>query len=174
MNRKQVLLSGCRVGLLFALGSVATAQQAAGPHVFNDPDTPVAAPSTAQSAGEQSPAPTEVHAPAATLPDAARTSTGSRAVQAIPLNQPSAARLEARKDNYSLKVTGADWVDTHLIVAPGDTITVTAKGEVTLADGRKVTADGVTRGWKDLLRQFPDNSSPAGALVARIGSDKVI
>jgi hypothetical protein len=57
------------------------------------------------------------------------------------------------------------------MVAPGDSITFTANGEVTLTDGRKVTPDGSERGWKDLLRQFPDNSSPAGSLVARIGSD---
>jgi hypothetical protein len=40
-----------------------------------------------------------------------------------------------------------------------------------LSDGREVTADGSARGWKDLLRQFPDNSAPVGALVARIGSN---
>jgi hypothetical protein len=68
-------------------------------------------------------------------------------------------------------VTGSDWVDTQLIVAPGDSITFTATGDVSLSDGRKVDADGSARGWKDLLRQFPDNSSPAGALVARIGSE---
>jgi hypothetical protein len=92
-------------------------------------------------------------------------------VQAIPLGQPTAARLGTRKNSQSVTVTGSDWVDTQLIVAPGDSITFTAKGNVSLSDGRAVTADGSARGWKDLLRQFPDNSSPAGALVARIGSD---
>jgi hypothetical protein len=94
-----------------------------------------------------------------------------QAVQSIPLQQPTPARLKARKSSYSVTVTGEDWVDTHLMVAPGDSITFTANGEVTLTDGRKVTPDGSERGWKDLLRQFPDNSSPAGSLVARIGSD---
>jgi hypothetical protein len=91
-------------------------------------------------------------------------------VQAIPLDQPTAARLGTRKNSESVTVTGSDWVDTQLIVAPGDTITFAAKGNVSLSDGRTVTADGSARGWKDLLRQFPDNSSPVGALVARIGS----
>ena len=108
------------------------------------------------------------------MPGAPRTAAGHPAVEAIPLNQPTAARLDARKTSYNVKVTGADWVDTHLLVAPGDTVTFTAKGDVTLGDGRKVTAAGVARGWKDLLRQFPDNSSPAGALVARIGSDPAV
>ena len=92
-------------------------------------------------------------------------------VQAIPLDQPTAARLQARKRNLTVTVTGSDWVDAQLIVAPGDSISFTTTGDVTLSDGRKVTADGGARGWKDLLRQFPDNSSPVGALVARIGSN---
>jgi hypothetical protein len=61
-------------------------------------------------------------------------------------------------------------VDTGLQVAPGDTVAVSADGRITLSDGRTADADGVARGWKDLLRQFPDNSSPAGALIGRIGS----
>jgi hypothetical protein len=99
------------------------------------------------------------------------TSTPVQGVQSIPLDQPTAARLEARKKSYTVKVTGSDWVDTGLVAAPGDSITVTATGTVLLSDGRNVTADGSARGWKDLLRQFPDNSSPVGALVARIGSN---
>jgi len=79
--------------------------------------------------------------------------------------------LQARKNNYNVTVTGNDWVDSNLTVAPGDSITFTATGDVTLSDGRQVTADGSARGWKDLLRQFPDNSSPVGALVARIGTN---
>ncbi|MFL6428108.1 MAG: hypothetical protein ACJ71S_07690, partial [Acidobacteriaceae bacterium] len=70
-------------------------------------------------------------------------------VQSIPLDQPTAARLETRKNSLSVTVTGSDWVDTQLVVAPGDSITFTAKGEVSLNDGRTVTADGSERGWKD-------------------------
>lgn len=92
-------------------------------------------------------------------------------VQTIPLTQPSAERLKARKSSYTLEVRGNDWVDTKLLVAPGDSLTFTASGDVTLADARKVTPDGAQRGWKDLLRQFPDNNSPAGALIGRIGKD---
>ncbi|MFL6427558.1 MAG: LssY C-terminal domain-containing protein [Acidobacteriaceae bacterium] len=102
---------------------------------------------------------------------AAGVQTIAPGVQSIPLDQPTAARLGTRKNSLSVTVTGSDWVDTQLVVAPGDSITFTAKGEVSLNDGRTVTADGSERGWKDLLRQFPDNSSPVGALVARIGSN---
>jgi len=92
-------------------------------------------------------------------------------VQTIPLEQPTASSLQARKNSLTAIVTGSDWVDTQLIVAPGDSITFAATGNVSLSDGREVTADGTARGWKDLLRQFPDNSSLVGALVARIGSN---
>ncbi len=104
-------------------------------------------------------------------PQQQNANTAAPGVQAIPLDQPTAARLGTRKNSESVTVTGSDWVDTQLVVAPGDSITFTAKGEVSLNDGRTVTADGSARGWKDLLRQFPDNSSPVGALVARIGSN---
>jgi LssY C-terminus len=91
-------------------------------------------------------------------------------VEKIPLNQPTAKRLEARKSSYKVTVSGDDWADTQLTVAPGDSVEITASGDVSLSDSRKVTPDGTARGWKDLLRQFPDNSSPAGALVGRIGN----
>lgn len=92
-------------------------------------------------------------------------------VQKIPLSQPTAARLKARKSSYKVTVPGdSDWVDTQLTVAPGDAVEITATGDISLSDGRKVTPDGTARGWKDLLRQFPDNNSPAGALVGRIGN----
>lgn len=91
-------------------------------------------------------------------------------IEKIPLNQPTAERLKARKTSYKVTVSGSDWVDTQLTVAPGDSVQITASGDVSLSDGRKVTPDGMARGWKDLLRQFPDNSSPAGALVGRIGN----
>lgn len=91
-------------------------------------------------------------------------------VQKIPLTQPTSAVLSARKSSYKVTVSGSDWVDTKLVVTPGDSIEISATGDVSLSDGRKVNADGTARGWKDLLRQFPDNNSPAGALVGRIGS----
>ncbi len=92
-------------------------------------------------------------------------------VEAIPLSHPTASSVMARTRGYSLKIAGLDWIDTHLELVPGDLVTVSSKGEATLADGRKVTADGVSRGWKDILRNFPDNGSPAGALVGRLGGD---
>ena len=50
----------------------------------------------------------------------------------------------------------------------GQVIDVKAKGSFTLGDGRVAGADGLTRGWKDLLRIFPLNDAPVGALIGRV------
>ena len=117
------------------------------------------------SAVAQTPAPAS--ASSGQAPSAVQIRPG---VEKIPLSQPTAERLKARKTSYKVTVPGGDWVDTQLVVAPGDSVEITATGDVSLNDGRKVTPDGTARGWKDLLRQFPDNSSAAGALVGRIGN----
>ncbi|HEY7303944.1 MAG TPA: LssY C-terminal domain-containing protein [Bryobacteraceae bacterium] len=64
---------------------------------------------------------------------------------------------------------GADqaWTDTGMDLKAGDTLTVTATGSV--AYGPQTTGpDGLKRGWKDLLMQFPVNEAGRGALVGRI------
>ena len=73
-----------------------------------------------------------------------------------------------RKKSYAVTVSGTAWVDSGLSVVGGESVAVTATGTVTLADGRPVTADGLDRGWKDLLRQFPLNSANTGALIGRV------
>ena len=69
-------------------------------------------------------------------------------VQTIPLEQPTAASLDARKKSLTVTVTGSEWVDTQLLVAPGDSIVFAATGDISLSDGRQATADGSARGWK--------------------------
>jgi len=44
----------------------------------------------------------------------------------------------------------------------------TVTGNIEMADGRKASADGVDRGWKDLIRQFPLNQAKVGALIGRV------
>ncbi len=150
--------------VLSAQGQSPPANQAPPPvRVFEDPagqTTPVkpVPPQPAVPATTTAPAPPIAHGP----------------VQSIALAKANTATLAARKKSYSLKVTGADWTDTHVVLAPGDRAQFTARGSITMTDGRKVTADGVEKGWKDLLRQFPYQSSPVGALVGRIGSDPAV
>ncbi len=93
-------------------------------------------------------------------------------VTAIPLAVPTAASLASRKGSYTVAVPGdGTWTDAGFSVAPGDRLSITATGSVTLSDGRTSGPEGVAKGWKDLLRTFPAESANAGALIGRIGSD---
>jgi hypothetical protein len=85
----------------------------------------------------------------------------------------TAAAVAAHKKSYTFTLDSADWVDTGAMVAAGEVATFTASGKITLADAREATPDGLDRGWKDLLRQFPLNSAKVGALVGRVGSADV-
>jgi hypothetical protein len=80
----------------------------------------------------------------------------------------SATAVPEHKQSYTFKVGGSDWLDTGVILGAGELASFAVSGELTLADGRKVTADGLNRGWKDLLRQFPLNQAPVGALIGRV------
>jgi hypothetical protein len=80
----------------------------------------------------------------------------------------STAAVPAHKSSYEFTVKDSDWLDTGVVLAAGEMADFTATGEVSLADGRKASADGVDRGWKDLIRQFPLNQAKVGALIGRV------
>ena len=109
--------------------------------------------------------------PALAQTPAAAASTTHPPVEVIKSTTPDASVLKARKGSYSLKIDSGDWADTGLVVAPGDHLNFTATGNLTLADGRTAPPDGLTRGWKDLIRQYPLNSANSGALIGRIGNE---
>jgi hypothetical protein len=92
-------------------------------------------------------------------------------VEVIQATAPDAAALKARKDSYSFKIEGSDWTDTGVIITPSDHLNFTATGSLSLADGRSAPPDGLTRGWKDLIRVYPLNSANSGALIGRIGDE---
>jgi hypothetical protein len=92
-------------------------------------------------------------------------------VEVIKSTTIDASVLKARKGSYSFKIDSGDWNDTGLEVAPGDHLNFTATGNLALADGRSAPPDGLTRGWKDLIRQYPLNSANSGALIGRIGNE---
>jgi hypothetical protein len=173
MRAGLLLLGLCRSGMLCSLaqasGGASTPPAGQAPvRVFNDTSAPQ------QPAPPPAGAPTPAQKATPASATEAPVTTGQPPVQTIVLAAPNAASLAARKNSYSTKVSGASWTDTAVVLAPGDHVVFTAKGDVTLADGRKTTADGLPRGWKDLLRQFPDPASPAGALIGRIGSDPAV
>ncbi len=92
------------------------------------------------------------------------------AVEVIKATTPDASQLKARKGSYSFKIEGGDWTDTGVTVTPADHLNITATGNLALADGRSSPPDGLTRGWKDLVRSYPLNSANSGALIGRIGN----
>lgn len=74
----------------------------------------------------------------------------------------------AHKKSYDVTVKDAAWVDTGIDLASGEQVSFSAAGSETLGDGRAVGPDGLERGWKDLLRQFPLNQAKTGALIGRV------
>jgi len=102
---------------------------------------------------------------------AATGNTSHPPVEVIKSTTPDPSVLKARKGTYSFKVDNGDWTDTGVEVAPGDHLNFTATGSLTLADGRTAPPDGLTRGWKDLIRVYPLNSANSGALIGRIGNE---
>jgi hypothetical protein len=100
----------------------------------------------------------------------AASSTTHPPVEVIQATAPDASVLKARKGSYSLKIDGGDWSDTGVEVTPSDQLSFTATGNLTLADGRVAPPDGLTRGWKDLIRIYPLNSANSGALIGRVGN----
>ncbi|WP_051978590.1 LssY C-terminal domain-containing protein [Edaphobacter aggregans] len=80
----------------------------------------------------------------------------------------SAAAVPAHKRSYEFTVKDDDWMDTGVVLGAGEVAKFTATGDVEMADGRTASADGIDRGWKDLLRQFPLNQAKVGALIGRV------
>jgi hypothetical protein len=135
---------------VLVLAASAQAQQQNPPvRVFESPE-----PAAAQSKSAVTPATVEVRP----------------GVQLIQAKTPDTQALSSRKSSYSFKVSPGDWTDTGVIVAPGDHLDFSASGTITLADNRSSSPAGISRGWKDLIRQFPLNTADAGALIGRISN----
>jgi hypothetical protein len=80
----------------------------------------------------------------------------------------SAAAVPAHKQNYEFTLKDGEWLDTGVVLGAGETASFAATGSFTLSDARETGPDGLARGWKDLLRQFPLNQAPVGALIGRV------
>jgi hypothetical protein len=115
---------------------------------------------------------------ASALPLLPQAPASSSAVEVIAAPAPDQSVLAARKSSYSFKLPAdgsgdSGWLDTGVTIAAGDHIEFTSSGTIRLADGREAGPDGLPRGWKDLLRVYADNSSGAGAVIARVGDADV-
>jgi hypothetical protein len=75
--------------------------------------------------------------------------------------------------DFSLKGESS-WTDTGIEVQPGDHILVSAQGTMRYADAKEDNGpDGLTRGFKDLLRILPLNAAGRGSLIGRVGDADV-
>lgn len=71
---------------------------------------------------------------------------------------------------YDLAVSAEkQWTDTGIDVNAGDKISFSSDGTIQFGGALASTADGLTRGWRDLMRALPVNSAGNGALIGRIG-----
>jgi len=62
------------------------------------------------------------------------------------------------------------WVDTGISLEPGQRIVVTSEGSLRYADAKADNGpEGLTRGFKDLIRILPYNGAGRGAVIGRIG-----
>jgi hypothetical protein len=67
-------------------------------------------------------------------------------------------------------IAGTDaWLDTKLDVRAQDELTLTGSGTLTISGGQSVTPAGAKRGFRDMLRTYPVNTSGQGALLGRLG-----
>jgi hypothetical protein len=110
-------------------------------------------PAAAQSPGEAS-------SPQAQHPAVGTEIKPAAAVDASKVVQTKSFTLEG----------GKVWVDTGISLEPGQRIAVTSEGSLRYADAKADNGpDGLTRGFKDLIRILPYNAVGRGAVIGRIG-----
>jgi LssY C-terminus len=80
-----------------------------------------------------------------------------------------------RRISQEVQITGdQSWTDTGIDVQPGEHIVVTATGRLRYTDAKEDNGpDGITRGFKDLLRILPFNGAGRGALIGRVGEAEI-
>jgi len=80
-----------------------------------------------------------------------------------------------RRLSQEIQLTGDQlWVDTGLFVRPGEHIVISSSGALRYPDAKEDNGpEGITRGFKDLLRILPFNAAGRGALIGRVGDADV-
>ena len=81
------------------------------------------------------------------------------------------SELQERRLFQEIQIAGdAIWVDTGIDVVVGERIDFSAAGSLRYSDAKTENSpNGLTRGFKDLLRILPFNNAGRGALIGRIG-----
>jgi hypothetical protein len=111
-----------------------------------------------------------VHPPRPTLQSPA---SASQSPPAPSSSNPVAASKQLQFKEFTLE--GSEiWKDTGITLEPGQRIVVTAEGKLHYTDAKADNGpEGLTRGYKDLLRILPLNAAGRGALIGRIGDPDI-
>ncbi|MGB8660519.1 MAG: LssY C-terminal domain-containing protein [Candidatus Acidiferrum sp.] len=85
----------------------------------------------------------------------------------------SSAASSKSRVSQEVQLTGdSSWFNTGIDVQAGEHVVVTASGTMRYSGQQTATAPtGMPRGFKDLLRDFPDNEAGRGAVIGRIGDE---
>jgi hypothetical protein len=85
----------------------------------------------------------------------------------------SQVQAQTPQKSYEFDVAGTkQWLDTGIDLLAGARISIAASGPIQYPQAQQAaTPDGMTRGWKDLMRVMPVNQSGRGALIGKIGND---
>ena len=104
-----------------------------------------------------------------TPPPQQLTAAPSRAATQSGSTLPAHSGKKRASKDFTLKGDIA-WFDTGIDVQPGEHLLITAQGTLRYADAKSENGpEGLSRGFKDLLRVLPYNEAGRGALIARIG-----
>lgn len=80
--------------------------------------------------------------------------------------------LKAQKRELDVQ-PASGWVDTQVNLKAGDTLRVSATGQLQYPDARQSNGpEGLPRAFTDLIRNFPLNQAGRGTLIGRIGDSE--
>jgi hypothetical protein len=115
--------------------------------------------------GFQPKTPTQTQQQQTTTPAASNTPVAAPAVTLVAAPKPNA------NGGYDLAVAAQkQWTDTGIDVKAGDKVSFNSDGTIQFGGSLAAAPDGLTRGWRDLMRALPVNSAGNGALIGRIGA----
>jgi LssY C-terminus len=84
---------------------------------------------------------------------------------------PSAKQIQSK----TFTLEGAKiWTDTGISLEPGQRVTFTSEGTLRYSDAKADNGpEGLTRGFKDLIRILPNNDAGRGAVIGKIGDPDI-
>gem|GEM_PF-395727 len=102
-----------------------------------------------------------------------QSASGTQAAKPNPVDPTTSAGKELTSKTFTLAGSKV-WMDTGITLEPGQRVVVTADGTLRYSDAKSDNGpEGLTRGYKDLIRVLPLNSHGRGALIAKIGDPDV-